>query len=165
MGLPQPAEEALGPMGNVEGWVDFARSKGFTAQHFLTLTFDEIRIGKVSAERALMAWRSYVRTAMKARYGRRFERKYGRAAFSYMAAVDYSRLGAVHLHVVVDGALDYRHLHDLWGDRYGYCWTETVDAAEDSRVALAHVTKYATKAQGLVDFWFAPVVVRGGYTA
>jgi len=154
----------LGPLGTVEAWVDFARAHGFIAQHFLTLTFDEKRIGPVGAERALMAWRRYVRVAMQSRYGRRFERKYGRASFSYIAAVDFSQLGAVHLHVVLDGALDYRHLHDMWPDRYGYCWTETVDTSEDTRVALAHVTKYATKSHGLVDYWFAPIVVRGGFS-
>lgn len=146
-------------------WVDFAQAHGFIASHFLTLTFDEDRTGRVVPERALVCWRGVVRSLNKWQWGHRFERKYGRSSFSYIAAVDYSELGAVHLHIVVDGFLPYSLLHSMWNDRFGFAWVEPVDTAEDNRVALAHVTKYSMKAEGaLVDFFFARIVVRARWT-
>jgi len=87
-------------------------------------------------------------------YGRGYKQWCKHSAFGYLVGVDYSRLGAVHLHAVVDGWVDFHEVHALWGKHFGFAWTKGIDSREDERVALAHVVKYALKGSDLVQFWF-----------
>lgn len=151
-----PAELDRGPSREdvQDGWVELAAAQGFVPQTFWTLTFDEDRIGRVDPQRALGKWRWLVRVLNRQTYGPRVRQWCKHSAFSYIAAVDYSRLGAVHLHVVVDGWVDLRELHRLWNAGCGYAWISMIDQAEEVRVAIAHVVKYATKGSDRIVFWF-----------
>jgi hypothetical protein len=136
-------------------WADMAAMHGFMSHVFLTLTFDEERVGLVESDRALRAWRYLVALLNLMMWGKGYKKHWKHSSFSYIAAVDFSRLGAVHLHVVIDGWVDYREIHAIWNKGFGFAWAERVGSEEDWRVALAHVVKYATKAESDVDFWFS----------
>jgi hypothetical protein len=136
------------------GWVDLALERGFRAGTFWTLTFDEGRVGRVTPERALSAWRWIVRVLNEGMHGKGYRQWCKHSSWSYIAGVDYSSLGAVHLHAVVDGWVDFNQLHRVWGKAYGFVWTKVVEPGEDERVALAHVVKYATKGSDRLAFWF-----------
>jgi len=138
----------------VSAWVELAWQHGFRPMTFWTLTFDEKRLGRVDPERAMSAWRWLVRYLNVAEHGKRFKQWCKHSEFGYMVAVDYSRLGAVHLHAVVDRWVDLGRLHAVWSEHWGHAWTKTIGQGEDERIALSHIVKYTVKGSGLVDFWF-----------
>jgi hypothetical protein len=157
--LADPAE--LADLGQerielAEAWVSWAFQNGFRADTFVTPTFDEARLGYVSPERATQAWRWAVRHVSEGMYGAHYRRWCKHAPFSYLVGVDYSKLGAVHLHAVIHGWVDYRLLIVLWKRAFGRIDIEQLDqgSVEQERVALAHVTKYAMKGSDLVCWWF-----------
>jgi hypothetical protein len=148
-----------------ESWVQWAEQQAFRPQLFITPTFDEGRLGYVSPERAQSAWRWLVRHVSEGMYGRTFRSWCKHAPFSYLVGTDYSRLGAVHLHAVVHGYLDFNLAHMLWKRSFGSTRAdvhysglhiETIhnNSAEEERVALAHVVKYASKGSDLMSWWF-----------
>lgn len=136
------------------GYVELALQHGFRPQSFWTLTFDERRTGKISAERALAAWRWFVRVLNEMAHGKHYRQWCKHSAFSYIAAVDHSELGAVHLHAVVDGWVDFREAYRVWNAAYGAPHATVISVGEDERVAIAHVVKYATKGSDRLAFWF-----------
>lgn len=138
----------------VDGYVDLAISKGFIAQTFWTLTFDERRLGRVSAERALDCWHWFVGVVNSRMHGDRFRRWCKHSAFSYIVAVDYSWLGAVHLHAVVDGWVDFKIGYAIWNSSFGAPRAKMIDGDEDVRVAIGHVFKYAMSGSDRIEFWF-----------
>lgn len=137
-----------------EGYVMLAERNAFQPQSFWTPTFDEARVGRVSADRAISGWKFFVRVLNTRMYGKNFRRKCKHSMFSYIAAVDYSDLGAVHLHVVVDGWVDYEIAHAIWKASFGGLNIQPINSEEELRVANEHVVKYALKASDLVTFWF-----------
>jgi hypothetical protein len=153
--------EGLWELGDIReevkaAWVEWAHQNGFRPSLFLTPTFDESKLGYVSPERATQAWRWFVRHASERMYGRSFRSWCKHAPFSYVVGVDYSKLGAVHLHAVIHGWVELRMAIQLWGARFGILYADVLDhpSAEEERVALAHVVKYATKGSDLISWWF-----------
>jgi hypothetical protein len=140
--------------------VKLALDNGFVPLLFVTLTFDESRLGTVSPERALSKWAWIVAILNRMTWGKSYKRRFKHSSFSYIVAVDFSKLGAVHLHAIIDGWIPLAELHRVWNHACGFAWVTKIKSSEDVRIAIAHVVKYATKGSDLVDWWFSKSPIR-----
>jgi len=141
---------------SVDDWLVFLGAHGFCPSLFVTLTFDEKRLGAVSVPTAYWWFRRLVDKINRDAMGPRYRRKVKHSFFSYVCVHEYTVRGSVHLHWLTDNWVDCRLIHDYWNLHCGFAWTAPVPnpkisgglsrlKSESSDAALRYVLKYVLK--------------------
>jgi len=141
----------------VDDWIQFLLTeKRFIPTVFMTLTFNEKRLGDVSPEKAYWWFRRFVHALnLDVFRSKNYRHLVKHSYFSYVCVHEYTVKGAVHLHCLTDNWIDFSLAHELWERYCGYAWISKVPnknlrgvqrlKALDFEYALRYVLKYILK--------------------
>lgn len=148
-----------GSGATMDDWVSWLLlDVGFHPKWFMTLTFGN-DYSEMPAEWVRSTWKWLVHRLNLQVGGPNYRRKFHHSYFSYVMTLEYQKRGALHIHAVGDGRVDFGMVHHLWcpkfGGRYGFAWISTIpklhgrpdlDAkSSDEFSAMKYVLKYVLK--------------------
>jgi len=90
--------------------------------------------------------RSLVQVLNRDLFGKHFFRICGHSYFSHILGIEFTTLGAIHGHMLVDQPINYELVHRFWNSVSGFAFIKPVD---DLSAAARYVTKYVVKHQDL----------------
>lgn len=130
-------------------WVGFLLQSGFIPQSMLTLTFD-LKKHAISVDQAAWWWRRLVDRLNADMGGPNYRDKWGHSYFGYAMGSEYTKVGVVHLHAVVDNWVNFRTVHRWWNLYNGFAWIRKTD---DLVSSLGYVLKYVVKSDLAPSIW------------
>jgi hypothetical protein len=79
-------------------------------------------------------------------FGNHYFRICGHSYFSHILGIEYTTLGAIHGHMLVDRPTNYDLVHGWWNKASGFAFIKSV---EDVSGAARYISKYVVKHQDL----------------
>lgn len=112
-------------------------------QAFFTLTFSEADLYySVSPQKAQFIWRRLVQALNRDLYGNHYTRIVGHSYFGYALAFERSKLGALHMHALVDRPTNWMLISSLWRKMAGIV---KILPIYDRTGASRYLSKYVSK--------------------
>lgn len=126
-------------------WVNWLVKVDWTS--FITLTFKDM----IAPDTAIKHFKNLIYSLNVDCFGKKYTRIVGHSYFSYAYAIEYQKRDVLHFHMLTDKPINFRFIHDWWGLRCGYVWTDIIN---NKLEVVQYLAKYILK-NGEVSVYLA----------